>query len=201
MNNPLKSAAFTDATFKAQPEEATKLARRGSAATLCEDKGAGAQPHGHNKKANLIDVTARRQKRVVRSTFNAELNGLVDSIEQMLLLQCTLHQICGGTTQSPERMIDLLEKGLMYPPLDLCVDAKTMSDAIAASDACEPAGCSPKLHLISVRDRMSHGLIRKLYWVDTKDMLADGLTKGGIDRLLLHQVSNDCVYETKQLAI
>ena len=89
----------------------------------------------------------------------------------------------------------------MYPPLDLCVDAKAVYDAIAASDACEPAECSLKLHLISVRDRMSHGLIRKLHWVDTRDMLADGLTKGGIDRLLLHKVYNDCVYEAKQFAI
>ena len=98
-------------------------------------------------------------------------------------------------------MIDLLEKGFVYPPLDICVDAKAVYDAIGASDACEPAGCSLKLHRVSAGDRMTHGWIRKLYWVDTRDMLADCLTKGGIDRLLLHKVSNDCVYERKQLAI
>ena len=48
---------------------------------------------------------------------------------------------------------------------------------------------------------MSHGLVRKFYWVDARDMSADGLTKCGIDRLLFHRVSNDCVYEAKQLAI
>ena len=48
---------------------------------------------------------------------------------------------------------------------------------------------------------MKRGLIRKFYWVGTRDMLADGLTKGGIDRFLLHRVSDDCVYETRQLAI
>ena len=89
----------------------------------------------------------------------------------------------------------------MYPPLDICVDAKAVYDAIAASDACEPAECSLKLYVISVRDRMTHGLIWDFYWVGTRDMLADGLTKGGIDRLLLHKVSNDCVYECKQIAI
>lgn len=31
-------------------------------------------------------------------------------------------------------------------------------------------------------------------------MLADGLAKGGIDRLLPHNVSNDCKYETKHEA-
>ena len=75
----------------AQLEEASGLAPRGLAATLCEDTGAYDEPHGKNKIANLVDFTVRRQRRVVRSTFSAELNGLVDSIEQMLLLQCTLH--------------------------------------------------------------------------------------------------------------
>ena len=99
--------------------------------------------------------------------------------------------------KAPERMIDMPEIGKLYPPLELCVDARAVYDALDASDACEPAECSLKLHLISVRDRMSHGLIRRLHWVDTRDMLADGLTKGGIDRALLHSVSNDCKYEAK----
>ena len=36
----------------------------------------------------------------------------------------------------------------MYPPVDPSVDAKVVYDAIDASDACEFAGCSLKLHLI-----------------------------------------------------
>lgn len=118
----------------------------------------------------------------------------------MLLLQCALHQIHCGTARTPERMIDLLEVGCMHPPLDLCVDARAVYDAIRASDACEPAESSLKLHLISVWDRMTHGLIRKFWWVDTRDMLADGLTMGGIDRLLLHNVSNDCNVEAKHIS-
>lgn len=98
-------------------------------------------------------------------------------------------------------MIDLLEKGLMYLPLDLCVHARAVYDAIAATDACEPAGSSLKLHLISMRDRMAHGAIRALYWVDTRDMSADGLTKGGIDRALWHGVGNDCRYKASHEAL
>ena len=201
LQHPLKLIAPVDAAFKAQPEGATGLALRGLAATLCEDKVAGKQLHGDSKKANLVDFIVRRQMRVVRSTFSAEFNGSVDSINQMLLLQCILHPIYCGTAQSPERMIDLFEKGLVYPPLDICVDAKAVYDAIAASDVCALAECSLEFHLISARHRMTHGLIRKFCWVDTGDMLADGVTKGGIDPLLLHRVSNDCVYERKQLAI
>ena len=83
-------------------------------------------------------------------------------------------------------MFDLLERGKLYPPVDFCVDARSVYDAIGASDVCEFVGSSLELHLISVRDRMTHGFIRQFFWVDILDMLADGLTKGGIDRALLH---------------
>ena len=47
---------------------------------------------------------------------------------------------------------------------------------------------------------METGVIRRLHWVDTRDMLADGLTKGGIDRELLHNVSNNCSFKSKHEA-
>lgn len=148
--------------------------------------------HGGNRKANFIDFTVRKQRRVVRSAFGAELNGRVGSIESVLLRQCTLHQLYRGTAQSPQRMIDLLEGGLMYPPLHICADARAVCDATSATDVCEPAGWSLKLHLISVRDRTAYGPVRKLFWVDARDMLADGLNKGGIDRFLFRNASCDC---------
>ena len=85
--------------------------------------------------------------------------------------------------------------------MDLSVDARAVYDAVAATDTCEPAESSLKLHLLSVRNRMETRVIRKLHWVDTRDMLADGLTKGGIDRELLHNVSNDCRFSLKHEAL
>ena len=85
LQHPLELVAFTDVAFQAQPEEPTGLALRGLAAVLQEDRGIELR-HGNNEFANMVDFIARRQRRVVRSTFSAELNGLVDSVEQMLLL-------------------------------------------------------------------------------------------------------------------
>ena len=94
IQHPIKFLAFTDAPFKAQPEETRVLALRGFAAVLWQDRGDSvAKPHGANEKADLVDFTVRRQRRVVRSTFSAEVNGRVDSIEQLLLLQCALLSI------------------------------------------------------------------------------------------------------------
>ena len=195
LKHPLKLVAFTDVPCKAQPGEPTGLALRGLAATFREDGGGGAKPHGDNGEVDFVDFIARRQRRIVRSTFSAEFNGFVNSVEQMLPLQCTWHHVYSGTAQRPERIADLFEGGLLYPPLDQCVDARAVYDAISATDACEFAGSSLKVHLISVGDRMPHGLIRNLFRVDARDMPADGPTKGGIGRLLLHNVSNGCKHK------
>ena len=74
-------------------------------------------------------------------------------------------------------MIDLLERGSMYPALDICVDARAVYDVIRAPDVCAFTGSSLKFHLISVRDRMTYGLIRKFFWVDARDMLVEGVTE------------------------
>ena len=91
LNHPVKLGVSTDAAFKAQPEEPPGLAFRGLAATLCEDEGDATKPHASGAKVNFVDFMVRRQRGVVRSTFSAEFNGLVDSAEQVLRLQCTLH--------------------------------------------------------------------------------------------------------------
>ena len=66
------------------------------------------------------------------------------------------------------------------PPLDLSVDARAVFDAVSASDACIPVGSSLKIHLVSVPDRIFQGIIRKLLWIGTRNVVVDGLTKGGI---------------------
>ena len=149
----------------------------------------------------MIDLTVRRQRRVVWSTFSAELNGLVDSIAQLLLSQISLHQIYCGRQQTPEGVIDVLEHGGLYPSLDLVVDARAVYDAVAAADTCEPQESSIKLHVISVRDRFTQGIIRRVRWADTRDMLAYGLAEGGIDRTSLHRVSNGCAFKLAHEAV
>ena len=90
----------------------------------------------------MVDFTIKRRRRAVPSTFGAELNGLVDDVEQLFLLQIILHQIYSGTHQSPEEMIDLLEHGGLHLHSDIALDARAVCDALAAADECDPQECS-----------------------------------------------------------
>ena len=67
----------------------------------------------------------------------------------------------------------------------MVVDARSVFDALAVQDICNPAEMSVKLHLISIRSKLESGIRRLIFWCGTRDMLSDALTKGGIDRKLL----------------
>ena len=81
------------------------------------------------------------------------------------------------------------------PPVDICVDAQAVFDVIAAPECCTPAEASLKLHLLSIRNRVDRGLVRNLYWTDTRDMLAGALTKGGVNRSQLQHALNAGILE------
>ena len=179
----METCWLSDSAFRAQEDEGSGLALRGIADVLTTDRPSS--PTSPSGDVNLIDVLTRRLRRVVRSTFVAELNALLDAIESMIIRQLGWHQVVKGTEESIEQLLLRLEAGTLSHPIELVGDARSVYDAIAASDVCDPAEASLKLHLLIVRARVESGVIRKLWWADTRDMLADALTKGGIDRTIL----------------
>ncbi len=75
-------------------------------------------------------------------------------MESMLLVQRALHQIHCGTEATAQELVGLLENCRLYPPVGLAVDARVFYDALTASEICDLAESSLKLHLIAVRNRL-----------------------------------------------
>ena len=113
----LKLVVFSDAAFKTQPEESSGLALRGCTIWLTSTTGGGLT--AADGGGQLLEWICRRQRRVVRSTFSAALNGVIDSLESAILVQIGLHQIYHGTEIAATDLADLMEKGGLRPKLDL----------------------------------------------------------------------------------
>ena len=62
------------------------------------------------------------------------------------------------------------------------IDAKSVFEGIRATVARLPSEQSLVGHLLWVREMLQLGVCKCLRWVDTRDMAADGMTKGSIDR-------------------
>ena len=66
-------------------------------------------------------------------------------------------------------------------PLDCSVDARSVFDGVTAV-VVNPSDKALWLPTLALRQLLDRGIIRKLYWTDTRDMCADGLNKGIINR-------------------
>ena len=174
---PLKLIAISDSAFKRQDE--SPLACRGSMIVLCEDRSDNIGGH-----LQVVDYQSQKQKRVTRSTYGAELHGLADTMEAARRIACAFTEVYTGA-QSYDTLCRVEDTGRYYFPIEACLDAKSVYESIRMPDLKTPSEASLINILGQMREHMSTGRIRALHWIDTRDMLADGLNKGAISRKAL----------------
>jgi hypothetical protein len=169
-----KVLCCNDAAFRR--EDATGLAMRGSIIGLAEDHVE--QPGG---LVNTLDFFARRQRRVVRSTFGAETNSLADGVEIGKMVAYTLAEILlpGATAKT---LVQLDEEGNLPIKLQAITDCRSLFDALKAEETQIPTEQSLILLLLQLKESLRTTTLKSIVWCDTRDMVADGLNKGVIAR-------------------
>ena len=130
----------------------------------------------------ILDYGTKKHKRVNRSTFAAELNAAVDTLDIATIVQYTLEEIFAPQNAAPMAMQKTFESANMHFPLELIIDAKAVFDAISVQEYNMPTEATLVNHLHSLREALRERRIDKLWWIDTRDMVADGLNKGGLAR-------------------
>ena len=73
-----------------------------------------------------------------------------------------------------------------YIPMGLYVDAKSVYAAVTATTIKILVDSSLLCHVQYLRELLTNRVLHALVWLDTRDMTADGLTKGAVARDLLH---------------
>ena len=169
-----KVLCCNDAAFRR--EDASGLAMRGSIIAWAEDRG-----QNPSCLCNTIDFFSRKQRRIVRSTFGAETNAAADGIEVARLVAYTLAEIVipGCTAQS---LVHLDESGSLPFRIQLITDCKSLFDSLRCEEIAIPTEQSLIMILLQIKEGMRTGTIASIVWADTRDLIADGLTKGSIAR-------------------
>ena len=67
-------------------------------------------------------------------------------------------------------------------PMVLYVDAMSVFAAVTATFIKTPADKSILCHVQYLRELLDQRVLSALAWLDTRDMIADGLTKGAVSR-------------------
>ena len=173
-----------DASFKKEEEKGRSM--RGSIyvrAPGMNDKDFGTQ--GTKVPVHIIDFQGRGLRLVTRATFSSELFALCDTADGGILLGQIMHELQAGVT-SKSAARDRREQGGFAIPMVLYTDAQSVYAAVVATHVKPPADKGLYQHVQYIRELLDNNVFAKLFWIDTRDMIADGLTKGVIERQLLH---------------
>ena len=118
--------------------------------------------------------------------WGAELHNQCDMVDIAVILRGFFHEVRCGTMDSRD-LRDRLEHGDFEMPLEL--DAFTDSYSIFSYPRSQhlkmPADKSTFYHLAHLREVLDRHLVNRYIWIDTRDMVMDGMTKGLADRLAL----------------
>ena len=187
IKGPLRIVAISDSAFKRQDE--SPLACRGSMIVLSADN-----PENPGGDIHVIDYQSKKQKRVTRSTYGAEIHGLADTMEAARTIACAYTELYTGA-KTFDGLCKIEDHGKYHFPIDACLDAKSVFDSIVVADLKRPAEASLINILGQMREHMACHRIRTLFWIDTRDMLADGLNKGAVSRKALMQALVDGTWQ------
>ena len=101
------------------------------------------------------------------------------------MLAVILHEMLTGQP-SAAKARDLRETGGFAVPMVLYIDALSVYAAVTANQIKIPADSSVLCYLQYLRELLEHRVLHALVWVDTRDMVADGMTKGAVERKDIH---------------
>ena len=83
---------------------------------------------------------------------------------------------------TPEQLKNLRERGGLQVEVTLTIDAESVFKSLTSKDLKVPTEKTLLGHIAWLRELLELGIIRKVCWCDTRDMTADGHTKGSISR-------------------
>jgi hypothetical protein len=187
---------FSDAGFK--KEETDGYALRGAVYLRHFEplyQGDGTPLAGVS--CHMLRAESRSLKTVVRSTYAAELLSAAAAGDSLFNLTVTLNEVMYGPLGG-ERIKIFKDTGTLYGEDNptqggktnmqneictaLCIDARSVFESVRAKNFKPPAESSVAGHVLWIREQLQRKIIHNVVWVDTRDMLADGLTKGSVPR-------------------
>lgn len=167
-----KIIAFSDASF-CKESESKGYGVRGTVFLRCGIRN-------DQECCHLIDATSQSLKLVTRSTFSSETLAAVGTADALIPLVISTIEIIRGPF-SPAELRAFREGCSTEFKVILVIDAMNLFQAWTGTSLKLPSEKSLFPHIAWLRDVVKCAPTH-CAWCDTRDMLADGMTKGSISR-------------------
>jgi len=175
---------IADSAYKGDAEDDDCLSVRGYIIAL-----AGTTPSSPSGPIAIIEYLSKKQSLITRSTYASELRNAIDAALDAIMISTFFHEVRHGRTDVA-LLRTIMEAGQFDLPLTLFVDNMSLFQSVTGTEVvCKDAAM--KLHALYLRQMLDRGMVTTLTWIDTRDMLADALTKGKISRDALMDACNN----------
>ena len=149
---------------------------------------------------HVLASVSSQQLCVVRSTFSCEFLNGCDTLDHATLSAQLLHAIETGDCSAQGVQQHRREGGSAIPTV-LYVEALGVFAACTAIPVEVPVAMYMLPPVQHAREQLDTRVPAALYLVDTRDLLADGVTKGDVDRTALHQSMSGTVTMTHEVKL
>ena len=178
---PVFLIGIGDSAFKMPDEaDASPLVMRGYVWALASYS---------DSKYNLqvLEYVSSRQHHVCRGVWSAELHNQCDMADMGLILSSFFEELRHGQIGCTELRRRQIE-GKFSMEVHMYTDSYSIYSYLRAAHLKFPAEKATYLLLAYLKEQLDCKAIKSLTWVDTRDMVCDGLTKGMADRSALHKL-------------
>jgi hypothetical protein len=123
---------------------------------------------------NVVSFRSNKSKRVASSSMHAEALAATNGIEECLFLQTWLLEL-----SKPQLSVwDLLHAdSSMLLPVVACTDCNDLYEVLISPAFPIPSNRALTLYLAALREQRQLNRVKAWVWVDTRDCLANGMTK------------------------
>jgi len=140
--------------------------------------------HLSKEAIHLLDSVCKSHRLTVRSSYGAEMIAVSHGYDDAFPTLITLVELKHGVLK-PEELKRYREEGGMKLRVTMTTDAESVYKSLTSRDLKTPAEKTLLGHVVWIRELLQLSLIEAIQWCDTRDMTADGHTKGCIERTLL----------------
>ena len=183
---------IADSAYQSNESDPEALAMRGFFIFLAH------HPQGKiGGHLQLVDFVSRRLHVVARSAFAAELRNVLEAIQESLNVATWFHEIYRGPLTA-EECTHVRDKALHFLPVKVCMDNYGLFAAVTKDEPTAGSDASMIYHVKAVRYLCDKGSIDTMAWIDNRDMLADGLTKGNPPRDPINTAMATAYWEPQQ---
>ena len=136
----------------------------------------------HTTAIHMIDSICKSHRLTIRSSYGAELLAASHGFDDSYPTIITLIELTRGVPMQAEELKGYRENGGWPIDVTLTMDAESVYKSVTSRDLKTPTEKTLLGHICWIREALQKRLIARVQWCDTRDMIADGHTKGSVDR-------------------